>query len=141
MRPPTYGQNPMPSKHNLEIWRAPANERASTQILDAFLQAHKQRVAFMLDELFNEEALREAYDLARERENLEKGRAQGREEGRAQGREEGRELGLKQGTLFTLADLVQDGLLTLTQAARKVKMTEEEFEVKVKALQSELQSI
>ena len=79
----------------------------------------------MLDELFDEEALREAYDLARERENLEQGREQG----------------LEQGTLFTLADLVQDGLLTLTQAARKAKMTEEEFEAKVKALQSELQLI
>ena len=81
----------------------------------------------MLDELFNEEALREAYDQARERENLERGR----EEGREQGREEG--------VLLNLADLVQDGLLSLTQAAHKVKMTEEEFETKVKALQSKLQ--
>ena len=83
----------------------------------------------MLDELFNEEALREAYDQARERENLERGR----EEGREQGREEG--------VLLNLADLVQDGLLSLTQAAHKVKMTEEEFETKVKALQSKLQLV
>ena len=102
-----------------------------------FLQAHQQEVITMLDELFNEEALREAYDQAKERENLEKGRAQGREEGREEGREQGRE----QGVLLNLADLVQDGLLTLSQAARKAKMTEEEFEAKVKVLQSELQLI
>ena len=87
----------------------------------------------MLDELFNEEALREAYDQARERENLERGREEGREEGREQGREEG--------VLLNLADLVQDGLLSLTQAAHKAKMTEEEFETKVKALQSKLQLV
>ncbi|MBP5622140.1 MAG: hypothetical protein J6X44_09015, partial [Thermoguttaceae bacterium] len=46
-----------------------------------FLQAHKQEVITMLDELFDEEALREAYDLARERENLEQGREQGLEQG------------------------------------------------------------
>ena len=98
-----------------------------------FLQAHQQEVITMLDELFNEEALREAYDQARERENLERGREEGREEGREQGREEG--------VLLNLADLVQDGLLSLTQAAHKVKMTEEEFETKVKALQSKLQLV
>ena len=49
-----------------------------------FLQAHKQEVITMLDELFNEEALREAYDRAKERENLEKGRVEGRMEGRVE---------------------------------------------------------
>ena len=59
----------------------------------------------------------------------------------AQEREEGIEIGLERGTLLTLADLVQDGLLTLAQAAKKANMTEKEFEAKVAELQSELQLI
>ena len=59
----------------------------------------------------------------------------------AQEREEGIEIGLERGTLLTLADLVQDGILTLTQAAKKANMTEEEFEEKLETLKSELQSV
>ena len=54
----------------------------------------------------------------------------------AQEREEGIEIGLERGTLLTLADLVQDGILTLTQAAKKANMTEEEFEEKLKLLKA-----
>ena len=59
----------------------------------------------------------------------------------AQEREEGIEIGLERGTLLTLADLVQDGILTLTQAAKKANMTEEEFEEKLETLKSELQLV
>ena len=59
----------------------------------------------------------------------------------AQEREEGIEIGLERGTLLTLADLVQDGILTLTQAAKKANMPEEEFEEKLETLKSELQSV
>ena len=62
-----------------------------------------------------------------------------REEGREEGIEIGIERGIERGTLLTLADLVQDGIITLAQAAKKAKMTKKEFEAKLKALQSEPQ--
>ena len=68
-------------------------------------------------------------------EGREEGRAEGRKEGRAEGKVEGR----AEGMLLNLADLVEDGLLTLTQAAKKAKMTKEKFKAKVAALKKELQ--
>ena len=44
-----------------------------------------------------------------------------------------------EGMLLNLADLVEDGLLTLTQAAKKAKMTKEKFKAKVADLKKELQ--
>ncbi len=62
-------------------------------------------------------------------------RAASRAEGKAEGRAEGR----AEGALLNLADLVEDGLLTPAQAAKKAKMTKEKFEAKVAALKKELQ--
>lgn len=43
------------------------------------------------------------------------------------GREEGMQQGMRQGTLTTLFSLVEDGILTLDDAAARVNMTPEEF--------------
>ena len=46
--------------------------------LSAYLQAREKEVITMLDELFDEEALREAYDKAKEKKEREEGRKEGR---------------------------------------------------------------
>ncbi len=43
------------------------------------------------------------------------------------GREEGMQQGMRQGTITTLFSLVEDGILTLDDAASRVNMTPEEF--------------
>lgn len=43
------------------------------------------------------------------------------------GREEGMQQGMRQGTMTTLFSLVEDGILTLDDAAARVNMTPEEF--------------
>ena len=55
------------------------------------------------------------------------GRAEGKAEGRAEGIAEGKAEGLLMGKALALYELVCDGLLTLTQAAAKAKMSEEQF--------------
>ena len=47
-----------------------------------------------------------------------------REDGRREGRQEGRQ----EGTLSTLIDLVKDNLLSVTNAAKKAGVSEEDFE-------------
>ena len=58
------------------------------------------------------------------------GEARGRAEGEARGKAEGK----AEGALLMLAGLVKDGLLSTTEAAKRVNMTESEFEAKVKKL-------
>ena len=55
-----------------------------------------------------------------------------REEGEAKGREEGR----AEGELSTLGELVEEGILTIEEAAKRKDMTKEEFQKKLKALRS-----
>ena len=50
---------------------------------------------------------------------------------KSQGRAEGRAEGIEIGELRTLAGLVKDGILTLADAAKRVHMTEEEFNSKI----------
>ena len=50
-----------------------------------------------------------------------------REEGHAAGLSQGIVQGRTQGMLSTLSDLVKDGILTITVAAKKADMTEEAF--------------
>ncbi len=78
---------------------------------------------------------RERHETKLRAESKAEGRAEGRAEGKAEGKVEGR----AEGALLNLADLVEDGLLTLAQAAKKAKMTKEKFEAKVAALKKELQ--
>ena len=83
--------------------------------LTDFLNGHKQEVTTMMSELFDEQTLREQYDIALRKEL----RAESRAEGRAEGKIEG--------ILSTLAGLVKDGILTLSEAAKRADMTNEEF--------------
>ena len=84
------------------------------------------------------EALRGVYEALREevdresmkaamREGMEKGieegRARGIEEGRARGIEEGR----AEGVLSSLVSLVKDGLISVSEAAKRADMSEEDF--------------
>ena len=55
-------------------------------------------------------------------------------EQKEEGREEGREEGEITGTMKTLKGLVEDGLLTISQAAERVNMTVSEFEVIMKTV-------
>ena len=45
-----------------------------------------------------------------------------------QQREDGREEGREEGALMTLISLVEDGILTMTQAAERANLSVEEFE-------------
>ena len=61
-------------------------------------------------------------------EQKAEGFAEGRAEGRAKGLEEGIAEGEAIGAIRTLAGLVKDGLITISQAAERVNMTIPEFE-------------
>ena len=62
-------------------------------------------------------------------------RAEGIAEGEAKGRAEGEAKGRAEGILETLFSLVRDGILTLSEAARRADMTETEFEAKTKIME------
>ena len=62
------------------------------------------------------------------REGVEEGREQGREQGRAEGREQGRAEGREQGKMDILLNLVKDGLLSISDAAKKANMELSAFE-------------
>ena len=61
------------------------------------------------------------------RAGREEGIEEGREEGIEEGREEGREAGREEGGYNMLVSLVKEGSLPISTAAKKAKMTEEEF--------------
>ena len=57
----------------------------------------------------------------------EDGFEDGREIGREEGREIGREEGLKEGRFKELCNLVEDGIITIEQAAERMGMKPDEF--------------
>ena len=59
------------------------------------------------------------------------GRAEGEAQGRAEGRAEGEFIGRLLGSLNMLYELVCDGLLTISQAAAKAKLSEEQFKIQM----------
>ena len=59
------------------------------------------------------------------------GRTEGLAEGEARGRAEGEYKGRLLGSLAMLYELVCDGLLTITQAASKAKLSEEQFKLQM----------
>ena len=63
----------------------------------------------------------------REEKGREEGLAKGREEGRAEGLAEGEAKGTIKGRAGALIELVQDGLLTMKEAAKRAGMSEEAF--------------
>jgi len=64
---------------------------------------------------------REKYNAARDKKMREEGRAEGRAEGKAEGKTEG--------MISTLASLVKDGILSITDAANRANMNVDEFKV------------
>ena len=65
--------------------------------------------------------------LERDEKMREEGRIEGRIEGRKEGHREGLQEGIKEGTVSTLANLVEDGLLSAMEAADRAGMSEAEF--------------
>ena len=61
----------------------------------------------------------------------EDGRKEGLEEGRKEGRNEGLKEGEKKGILNTLTSLVQDGILTLKEAAARAGVPESVIQEKL----------
>lgn len=59
-----------------------------------------------------------------------KGILKGIEKGIEKGREEGREEGRAEGRIDTLVSLVKDGLLSLTDAAKRADLSIDEFKIK-----------
>ena len=60
-------------------------------------------------------------------EALDRVEARGMEKGIAKGREEGIKEGIKEGTINVLISLVKDGILSISDAARRAGMSEESF--------------
>lgn len=80
----------------------------------------------MLSELFDEEALREQYDAAMAAQS----EARGRKIGEAIGEARGKAIGEANGIIKTLVGLVKDGILNVSDAAKRADMTVAEFEAK-----------
>ena len=70
------------------------------------------------------------YADAIERKGILKGIEKGIEKGREEGREEGRAEGRAEGRIDTLGSLVKDGLLSLTDAAKRADLSIDEFKIK-----------
>ena len=57
-------------------------------------------------------------------------REEAREEGILEGMERGMEKGIEKGVIDTLVGLVKDGILTLSEAAKRINMPLSEFQAK-----------
>ena len=77
------------------------------------------------------EALREEVDRESMKAAMREGMERGIEEGRARGMEEGiargMEEGIAKGVLSSLVSLVKDGLISVSEAAKRADMSEEDF--------------
>ena len=60
-------------------------------------------------------------------ELLDRVEARGMEKGIAKGREEGIKEGIKEGTVNVLISLVKDGILSISDAAKRAGISEETF--------------
>jgi len=97
-----------------EAVSAAIDELPDDALIKPFLMANKAEVTRMCITEYDEER---TYAEMRE-EAIEEGRAQGRAEGRAEG------------MFDTLAGLVKDGILTLSEAAKRINMPLSEFQIK-----------
>ena len=79
-----------------------------------------------------EEAMQKGIEKGRQ-EGMQKGIEQGRQEGMQKGMAQGIERGIQQGRTHALAELVNDGVLTIEKAAEKVGMSVEEFKNAMKS--------
>ena len=67
-------------------------------------------------------------------QGVQQGLQQGLEQGLEQGAKQGHARGITEGKIMTLQDLVEDGTLTLTAAARRAQLSEKQFLAKVKKI-------
>ena len=85
-----------------------------------------------------EEAMQKGIEKGRQ-EGIQKGIEQGRQEGMQKGMAQGIEQGIQQGRTHALAELVNDGVLTIEKAAEKAGMSVEEFGNAMKNANAQIQ--
>ena len=106
--------------------------------LAEYFTEHEKEAITMLENLFDEEYQRKLFLRAEANRNQEigyrLGQKEGLEEGRAEGRAEGKAEGKAEGMLSALIGLVRDGILTISEAAKRAGMSVPEFEAKTAAL-------
>ncbi len=99
--------------------------------LKEYLEHRETEVEGIMLTLFDQDRITELYhkEIAAEAkaEGWAEGRAEGKAEGRAEGISEGMAKGKIEGTIHTLKELVKDGFITVTVAAKRAGMTEEAF--------------
>ena len=101
-------------------------EKCKQKIED--IEEDKEKQQIKLETEYNEEKV-----LKMERkEGWAEGKAEGKDEGRAEGLSEGIAVGRNEGKVLAFADLVSEGILTLSDVARRVGMTEDEFIVELR---------
>ena len=104
------------------------NYRPSDRKLD-----HPHEVIDMISVFSGDDRFRDEYNEMAEKGDItmceiyDKIQQEGMEKGIEKGRAEGRAEGKIEGILSTLAGLVKDGILTLSEAAKRADMTNEEF--------------
>ena len=96
-------------------------------ILEDILRKHRSQVLGSLLEEFDEKK----YARTLREEGYEAGREFGREEGYASGRTDGLSEGESKGSFSMLAELVNDGTITIQKAAEKAGMDEAAFKKKM----------
>ena len=92
--------------------------------LKEYLSKHKEEVFTMMSELFDEQAQRDDYNAARDKEVRAEGRAEGRIEGRAEGRAEGR----LQEKISVALNLLSLGTITKEDIAKVTGLTIEKIQ-------------
>ena len=85
-----------------------------------------------------EEAMQKGIEKGRQ-EGIQKGIEQGRQEGMQKGMAQGIEQGIQQGRTHALAELVNDGVLTIEKATEKAGMSVEEFRNAMKNANAQIQ--
>ena len=95
--------------------------------LKEYLEHRETEVEGIMLTLFDQDRITELYHKEIAAEAKAEGRAEGRAEGKAEGISEGMAKGKIEGTIHTLKELVKDGFITVTVAAKRAGMTEEAF--------------
>ena len=95
--------------------------------LKEYLEHRETEVEGIMLTLFDQDRITELYHKEIAAEAKAEGWAEGRAEGKAEGISEGMAKGKIEGTIHTLKELVKDGFITVTVAAKRAGMTEEAF--------------
>lgn len=87
--------------------------------LAEYLKEHESEVISMLEELFDEEYIRQQYDIAEAKKHFDEGRAEGKAEGKVEGKAEGK--------LEMIDELLADGV-PRDKVLKYAKITDDEYE-------------